>query len=68
MLSPPLRYINELQKFRNANPGLSTLLRADKLIHQMVAELNADDRDNFPSFSGALRHVLNTKQYLWNDA
>ena len=44
----PVRYINELQKFRKVNPGLSCLLRADKLIRQMVAELNTDDRDNFP--------------------
>ena len=64
----PVKYINELQKFRKSNPGLSTLLRADKLIRLMVAELNTDDRDNFPSFSGALLHVLDTKQYLWNDA
>ena len=64
----PVRYINELQKCRKVNPGLSYLLRADKLIRQMVAELNTDDRDNFPTFSTALMHVLDTKQYLWNDA
>ena len=64
----PIKYINELQKFRRVNSGLSTLLRADKLIRQMVAELNTDDRDSFPTFSSALIHVLDTKQYLWNDA
>ena len=64
----PVRYINELQKYRKVSPGISTLLRADKLIRQMVAELNTDDRDNFGTFSVALIHVLDTKQYLWNDA
>jgi hypothetical protein len=64
----PVRYINELQKYRKVNPGLATLLRADKLIRMMVAELNTYDRDNFGTFSVALIHVLDTKQYLWNDA
>ena len=64
----PVRYINKLQKFRKANPGLGTLLRADKLIRHMVAELNTDDRDHFPTYSEALIHVLSTKQFLWNDA
>ena len=64
----PVRYLNELHKFRKHNPGLHALVRADKIIRLAVAECNTDERDLFPTFSEALLHVLNHKQFLWNDA
>ena len=54
--------------FRQKNPGLEMILRADKLLRQQVAEFNTDDRDTYATFSEALLHTLANCKYLWNDA
>ena len=64
----PIRYLKELQQFRQRHSGLEVLLKADKLVRQKVAELNTDERDTYGSFSEALLHVLEHCRYLWNDA
>jgi len=63
-----LRYFRELQIFNREWPGMFVLLKADKLIRTEVYRLNTDERPKFPSFSEALRNVLDTKHYLWDRA
>lgn len=66
--SGTVRYLKELEDFRKDCPGLSLLVRADKLIRRKVAELQADKRDDYPTFTIALLEVLNNFKYLWNEA
>ena len=54
--------------FRHEQPGLAFLVRADRLIRRKVAELQADQKDEYPTFSSALLEVLNNRKYLWNEA
>ena len=68
VLAGTVRYIKELEKFRHDHPGMTALVRADRLLRGKAAEINQDDRDNFPSFSEALIEVMNNHRYLWNEA
>ena len=63
-----VRYLRELEVFRREQPGLAFLVRADRLIRRKVAELQADQKDEYPTFSAALLEVLNNRKYLWNEA
>ena len=64
----PVLYLRMLEEFRNEHPGMSFLLKADKLVRKKVATVAADNRSDYPSFSAALLEVLNNRRYLWNDA
>ena len=63
-----VRYLRELEVFRHEQPGPAFLVRADRLIRRKVAELQADQKDENPTFSSALLEVLNDRKYLWNEA
>ena len=68
VLAGTVRYIKELEKFRHDHTGMAALVLADRLLRGKAAEINQDDRDNFPSFSEALIEVMNNHRYLWNEA
>eukprot|EP00971_Amphidinium_carterae_P326758 6457758-Amphidinium_carterae.1 len=63
-----LDYLEELERRRLDNPGLTFLITADRMIRQKVAKLLTDERNRFHTFSSALHEVLHQHQYLWNDA
>eukprot|EP00971_Amphidinium_carterae_P342341 6481617-Amphidinium_carterae.3 len=63
-----LDYLEELERRRLDNPGLTYLITADRVIRQKVAKLLTDERNRVHSFSEALHEVLHQHQYLWNDA
>eukprot|EP00913_Durusdinium_trenchii_P003180 g2940.t1 len=64
----PLRYLSELEEWRQENHGLALLLSVDSLIRKKVYRLNSDHRKAFGTFSSALNEVLNNHKQLWNDA
>ena len=64
----PLRYLSELEEWRQENHGLALLLSVDSLIRKKVYRLNSDQRKTFGSFSAALVEVLTNHKQLWNDA
>ena len=63
-----LTYWRELLKFNQEWPGLGVLLKADKMIRTEVFRLNSDERSSFPTFAGALKHVLDNMKYIWDRA
>ena len=64
----PLRYLSELEEWRQENHGLALLLSVDSLIRKKVYRLNSDQRKTFGSFSAAVVEVLTNHKQLWNDA
>ena len=61
-------YWRALLEFNKEWPGLGILLKADKLIRTEVYRLNSDERSKFPTFAGALNHVLTHKLHIWEKA
>ena len=64
----PLRYLSELEEWRQENRGLALLLAVDALIRKKAYRLNSDHRKTYSTFSAALLEVLNNHKQLWNDA
>ena len=67
-LDGPVLYISKIHKCRKDCAGLQALVKADKIIRMKVAECNTDQRDDFPTYSSALKHVLDNHKHLWIEA
>ena len=64
----PLKYLSELEEWRQENRGLAPLLTVDTLIRKKVHRVSSDQRKQFSTFSKALLEVLTNHKQLWNDA
>jgi len=64
----PLKYLSELEEWRQENRGLALLLTVDTLIRKKVHRVSSDQRKQFSTFSKALLEVRTNHKQLWNDA